>query len=93
MDMHFFGDKTMFCELSSMYIHGNIHFNQKLYMFTEQRGYSRQFINIQLASQLSSQTVKLETAAFPTQQLSLHSSFPSTASHRQPKQTGPKWGF
>jgi hypothetical protein len=34
--------------------------------------------------------VKLRTAAFSGQQLSLHSSFPSTASHRQPKQTGPK---
>jgi hypothetical protein len=88
MDMHFFGDKTMFCELSSMYIHGNIHFNQKLYMFTEQRGYSRQFINIQLASQLSSQTLKLETsfpctAAFSAQQLSLHSQ-PQTAQTNRP---------
>jgi hypothetical protein len=34
--------------------------------------------------------VKLRTAAFFGQQLSLHSSFPYTASHRQPKQTGPK---
>jgi hypothetical protein len=34
--------------------------------------------------------VKFGTAAFPAQQLSLHSSFPCTASQPQPKQTGPK---
>jgi hypothetical protein len=33
--------------------------------------------------------VKFEIAAFPTQQLWLHSSFPCTASQPQPKQTGP----
>jgi hypothetical protein len=55
-------------------------------------GYFRQFFSVQLDSQPSRQTVKLRTAAFSAQQLSLHSSFPYTASHRQPKQTGP-WKF
>lgn len=41
----------------------------------------RQFLDIQLDRQPSRQTAKLETAAFPAQQLSLHS---STASHSQP---------
>jgi hypothetical protein len=34
--------------------------------------------------------VKFETKAFGAQQVSLHSSFPCTASHSQPKQTGPQ---
>jgi hypothetical protein len=52
-------------------------------------GHFGQFLNIQLASQTTSQTVKLGTAAFPAQQLFLHNSFPCTASQPQPKQTGP----
>jgi hypothetical protein len=66
----------------------SIHFDQKLYIFSELRGYFRHFLCIQLDSQPSRQTLKLRTTAFPRQQLSLHSSFPCTASHRQPKQTG-----
>jgi hypothetical protein len=57
----------------------------KLYQF-------RQFHNLQLDSQLSCQTAKLRTAAFPPQQLSVDSSFPCTASQPQPKQTAPKEG-
>jgi hypothetical protein len=60
------------------------------YTFSKLWGYFRQFLSIQLDSQLSYQTVKFETAAFSAQQLSLHSSFPCTASQPQPKQTGPK---
>jgi hypothetical protein len=52
--------------------------------------YFGQFHSIQLDSQLSCQTLKLRTAAFSVQQLSLHSSFPCIASHTQPKQTGPR---
>jgi hypothetical protein len=49
-------------------------------------GYFGQFVSIQLDSQPSHQTGKLKTAAFSAQQLSLHSSFPCTASQPQPKQ-------
>jgi hypothetical protein len=59
--------------------------------FFRTSGYFGQFHSIQLDSQLSCQTLKLGTAAFSVQQLSLHSSFPCTASHRQPKQTGPRY--
>jgi hypothetical protein len=58
-------------------------------MFSKLKGYFGQFLITQLDSQPTHQTVKLETAAFPAQQLSLHSSFPCTASQPQPKQTGP----
>jgi hypothetical protein len=68
-----------------------IHFDQQLYMYSELWGYFRQFLGIQLNRQPNRQTVKLRTATSPAQQLFIHSSFPWTASHRQPKQTGPKW--
>jgi hypothetical protein len=45
-------------------------------MFLKVWGYFGQFFSIQLDRQLSRQTVKLRTAAFPAQQLSLDSSFP-----------------
>jgi hypothetical protein len=81
---------SLFCVYSWYFaVNTIIHFSRWLYMFSELGGYFRQFLNIQLASQPSSQTVKLRTAAFSTQQLSLHSSFPHTASQLQPKQTGP----
>jgi hypothetical protein len=59
-------------------------------MFLTLWGHFRQFLSIQLDSQPSSQTLKFRTAAFPAQQLCVHSSFSCTVSHRQPKQTGPE---
>jgi hypothetical protein len=57
----------------------------------ETMGVFRQFLSIQLDNQLNRQTLKFRTAAFPTQQFFLYSSFLSTTSHRQPKQTDPKY--
>jgi hypothetical protein len=76
-------------------------FGQKLYLMNYlvhlYRRVFRKKISIHLNSQPGCQTVKLETAAFSSQQLSPHSSFSCAAafpaqpaSQPQPKQTGPR---
>jgi hypothetical protein len=63
-----------------------IHKSTKLHVLMSIRVFQI-ILGIQQDSQPNHQTVKLKTAAFSAQQLSLHS---WTASHSQPKQTGPK---